>query len=111
MSIRTPRPSRDRAVSQHHDFPQDLPRGGPLGIPSRRGSRAGLAAIALFAVALAGCGQGTSSHRELSQRERDSTLGKSVIPGAAAVTRTLAESDKAARAAGQLDAQVDSLTR
>jgi hypothetical protein len=38
----------------------------------------------------------------LTERERDSTLGKSAIPGAAAVTRTLAESDSmTARAARQ----------
>lgn len=59
-------------------------------------------ASALATLAAFGCGGGATTHRELTERERDSTLGKSAIPGAAAVTRTLAESDSmTARAARQ----------
>jgi hypothetical protein len=59
-----------------------------------------LALTALFAAACGG--GGTSQQRTLTERERDSTLGKSAIPGGAAVTRALATSDSmAARAARQ----------
>ena len=68
---------------------------------------ASAALLALFA--LAGCGaQGVSTQRELTQRERDSTLGQSVIPGAFTVTRALKESDRAGDVARAMDAQVDS---
>ena len=79
--------------------------------PRRRGSRARLALATLLALAVVGCGPTASPRRELTQRERDSTLGKSVIPGAVAVTRTLEESDKASGSARQMDALVDSLAR
>jgi hypothetical protein len=62
----------------------------------------------LVLLGLAGCGH-ESSTRQLSERERDSTLGKSAIPGASAVTRALSESDKASAAAHSTDTQVDSL--
>lgn len=68
-----------------------------------------LVVASMLALAAAACGPTASPQRELTQRERDSTLGKSVIPGAAAVTRTLAESDRASGAAGRMDAMVDSL--
>ncbi len=60
-------------------------------------------ACAASALLAAGCGGGgESAHRELTERERDSTLGKSAIPGGAAVTRALDTSDSmAARAARQ----------
>ena len=60
-------------------------------------------ALTLVAAFASACGGGgASTHRELTERERDSTLGRSAIPGAAAVTRTLAESDSmTARAARQ----------
>ena len=48
------------------------------------------------ACGLGACAQKQSSTRTLTERERDSTLGKSVIPGGAAVTRALEESDSAA---------------
>lgn len=63
-----------------------------------------LAVVALVAGACGG--GGASTHKELTERERDSTLGKSAIPGAAAVTRTLAESDSMAARAARQDAQV-----
>ena len=50
------------------------------------------------ACALGACAQKTQT-RTLSERERDSTLGKSVIPGGAAVTRALEVSDSATAAA------------
>lgn len=66
-----------------------------------------IASVALFA--LAGCGaQGVASQRELTQRQRDSTLGQSAIPGASTVTRALKESDRAGDVARAMDAQVDS---
>ncbi|MEO5617638.1 MAG: hypothetical protein ABIS67_07685 [Candidatus Eisenbacteria bacterium] len=62
--------------------------------------------------ALAGCSaQPASSRRDLTQRQRDSTLGRSVIAGAGTVGRALRESDRAGAAAHALDAQVDSLAR
>lgn len=70
------------------------------------------AATAAFAAAvllLSSCAPApATARRELTQRERDSTLGKSVLPGAGVVTRALQESDRAAAAAQQLDQQVES---
>lgn len=56
-------------------------------------------ALVLALVAACGfsaCAQKQSTTRTLTERERDSTLGKSAIPGGAAVTRALEESDSAA---------------
>lgn len=47
------------------------------------------------ATGLAACARKETS-RTLTERERDSTLGQSAIPGGAAVTRALEESDSAA---------------
>jgi ABC-type uncharacterized transport system auxiliary subunit len=66
----------------------------------------GLALALACAFALASCAQKSEPRRELTERERDSTLGKSVIPGAAAVTRTLEASDSAAARAGRMDQSV-----
>ena len=56
----------------------------------------GLLVLALVAACgLCSCAQ-KSTQRTLTERERDSTLGKSAIPGGAAVTRALEESDSAA---------------
>jgi len=63
-------------------------------------------ATALATLVACGCGGGATTHRELTERERDSTLGKSAIPGAAAVTRTLAESDSMTARAARQDAAV-----
>jgi hypothetical protein len=66
----------------------------------------------LGSFALAGCGaQVDSTGYAMTQRQRDSTLGQSVIPGAATVTRALQESDRAGDLARTLDSQVDSLAR
>ena len=45
----------------------------------------------------------TESRRQLTERDRDSTLGKSAIPGGAAVTRALEVSDSAAARARALE--------
>jgi hypothetical protein len=66
----------------------------------------GLAASLGLALALASCAQKAEPRRELTERERDSTLGKSVIPGAAAVTRSLEVSDSAAARASRMDGAV-----
>ena len=73
---------------------------------SARRRLAGLALALVAALALASCAQKSEPRRELTERERDSTLGKSAIPGAAAVTRTLEASDSAAARAGRMDGTV-----
>ena len=62
-----------------------------------------LLAATFCALALAGCAKTESPSRQLTERERDSTLGKSAIPGGAAVTRALAVSDSAAARAATLN--------
>lgn len=60
--------------------------------------------LAALAVGLVGCGTGESdSRRELTQREKDSILGASQIPGAKAVKRTLTSADSAAARQARLD--------
>jgi hypothetical protein len=58
------------------------------------------------AFALASCGTSHAPKRVLTERERDSTLGKSVIPGAAVVTRALEASDSAKASAQRMDRSV-----
>jgi hypothetical protein len=58
-------------------------------------TRVSLVLALVAACGLAACAQ-KSNTRTLTERERDSTLGKSAIPGGAAVTRALEESDSAA---------------
>jgi PBP1b-binding outer membrane lipoprotein LpoB len=71
-----------------------------------------LAAVtALLVLLLAGCSQKAAPTKELTERQRDSTLGASGIPGAFVVTRALDQSDRSAGAAHQMDAQVDSIGR
>ena len=67
---------------------------------------AGLALALIAALALASCAPTAGPRRDLTERERDATLGKSAIPGAAAVTRTLEASDSAAARAGRMDGTV-----
>jgi len=65
----------------------------------------------LLAAALAGCSGGDrSTGRQLTQRQRDSTLGRSVIPGSSTVTRALQVSDRAAAAAAARNAEVEAET-
>ena len=63
--------------------------------------------LAGFAVllAFAGCSKSETAHRELTERQRDSILGKSVLPGASVVTRALSVSDQATARASSMDAQ------
>ncbi len=78
----------------------------------RRGWPLAPIVLALLAAALgAACSREPSAGRSLTERERDSTLGRSSVPGAGAVSRALGQSDRAAGEARALDAQVDSLTR
>lgn len=58
-----------------------------------------LALALATATGLGACAQKSTTARTLTERERDSTLGQSVIPGAAGVTRALAVSDSATAAA------------
>ena len=62
-------------------------------------------ALAL-ATALGACAKEGPPRRALTERERDSTLGKSVIPGGAAVTRALEVSDSASARAVRMDGAV-----
>jgi hypothetical protein len=62
--------------------------------------------IAVFALGVAGCSQNSAPTRQLTERQRDSTLANAPIPGAPAVGYALKASDKAAAAAKQLDADV-----
>ena len=41
------------------------------------------------------CSSGKTQHRTLTERERDSTIGKSILPGAGVVSRSLEESNSA----------------
>ena len=58
------------------------------------------------AFVLASCGTSHAPKRVLTERERDSTHGKTVIPGAAGVTRALEVSDSAAARAQRMDRSV-----
>jgi len=58
--------------------------------------------LAVLVASSAACAK-TETRRQLTERERDSTLGKSAIPGGAAVTRALEVSDSAAVRAQEMD--------
>jgi len=58
--------------------------------------------LAVLVASSAGCAK-TETRRQLTERERDSTLGKSAIPGGAAVTRALEVSDSASVRAQEMD--------
>ena len=76
---------------------------------SPRRARAAVILLALAALVAAGCSRSGTSRRELSQRQRDSTLGASAIPGAFGVKHALRASDNASRHAATFEVQVDSL--
>jgi len=60
--------------------------------------------LAALALGLTACGTGESdARRDLTQREKDSILGASQIPGARAVKRTLTSADSAAARQARLD--------
>lgn len=63
-------------------------------------------AAAVLALALGGCSKKSDADHgrgTVSERQRDSTLAKSVIPGASAVGKALAASDSAAARAARID--------
>ncbi|MGH7726645.1 MAG: hypothetical protein ACREOU_14550 [Candidatus Eiseniibacteriota bacterium] len=63
-----------------------------------------LALACLGAAPLAtGCAK-KSNTRTLTERERDSTIGKSILPGAGVVSRSLEISDSAKARAGRMEA-------
>lgn len=66
--------------------------------------RLGFAGIAC-AILLAGCGGSEGGNRRdtMTQRQRDSVLGQSGIPGAGGVTKALGASDSAKARQAQLD--------
>lgn len=80
----------------------------------RRSTRArrwrAVAVLAAFAAltAFAGCSKTETAQRELTERQRDSILGKSVLPGASVVTRALKVSDQAASRAASMETQAAS---
>jgi hypothetical protein len=63
-------------------------------------------------LAIAGCAKPQAADKvPLTEHQRDSVLAKEPIPGAFGVGRALATSDREARRAADMNAQVDSLPR
>jgi len=67
--------------------------------------------VLLLLACCAGCAQHprASARAPLTERQRDSVISKSVLPGAGVVGRAMAVSDAEERRAGRMDAMVDSL--
>lgn len=67
--------------------------------------------IAILALLAAACSphQDASAKRELTERERDSVMSKSDLPGAGVVGRAMSTSDAEARHSSSMNAAVDSL--
>lgn len=60
--------------------------------------------VAAVAVGVTACGKGeTETKRDLTQREKDSILGASTIPGAKAVKRAMKSADSATARQSRLD--------
>ncbi len=59
-------------------------------------------AFAACALSAPGCAKQEPPPRTLSDRERDSLIGVSGLPGASVVTRALAEQDSAAKRAARM---------
>jgi hypothetical protein len=60
--------------------------------------------VITFAVGISACGKDEdTTKRDLTQREKDSILGASQIPGAKAVKRALTSADSAAARQARLD--------
>lgn len=69
--------------------------------------------LAVLALATAGCSNRAASEARtpLTERQRDSVISKSVLPGAGVVGRALAESDRAARQGAAIDSITGNLPR
>lgn len=61
----------------------------------------------LLLAALAGCSAEKEKPRQLTERERNEAIARSVLPGAAVVGRALTVSDSAASRAQRMQTQVD----
>lgn len=74
----------------------------------RARSRQGIALVLALAsaLALASCARKAPPQRELTERERDSTLGKSILPGAGVVTRAMEVSDSSAARAERMNGAI-----
>jgi len=68
--------------------------------------RVWIAAVCL--IGLAGCSSEKETTRQLSERERDSTIARSVLPGASVVGRAMAVSDRLERRAARQDSMFSS---
>lgn len=68
-----------------------------------------LVAVGVLA-SLGGCSRSHET-RALTERQRDSVLSRSSLPGASTVGRAMSTSDAEARRAAGMNAQVDSLPR
>jgi hypothetical protein len=62
-----------------------------------------MVAVAIILVACDKQPEGFKPRDQMTQREKDSILGASILPGANVVRRALAESDSAARRASAAD--------
>jgi len=61
-------------------------------------------AIAVLSIGITGCAKDEpDARRDLTQREKDSILGASQIPGAKAVKRAMTSADSAAARQARLD--------
>jgi hypothetical protein len=69
--------------------------------------------LAVLLLVCAGCAQRSapSARAPLTERQRDSLIAHSRLPGASVVGRSMAVSDRSARQAAATDAAVDSLFR
>ncbi|HUF66887.1 MAG TPA: hypothetical protein VMM17_13005 [Gemmatimonadaceae bacterium] len=59
--------------------------------------------LSLLAALACGSGEQTGTQPELTQRQRDSAIGASSLPGARGVTRALDAADSAAARSSRLD--------
>jgi len=66
-------------------------------------NRMPLLAIVACAIAVSGCSQRTTNRAPLTERQRDSVIAGSSLPGATTVGRALQESDAASQRAANLD--------
>ena len=76
-----------------------------------RGWSGALALLALAAVAGCSGSSDRSTRAPLTERQRDSVLARTSLPGASTVGRAMDASDDQARRAAATNAQVDSLPR